>query len=81
MIDHRKEVIALQIYANLLGTWTDITNAGTIGDNKDPVTFVKEQLIYSDGSGTADCWKYDYINVQYDGKNYRIHPSMIQIVK
>ena len=23
---------------------------------------------------------YDYINVQHDGKNYRIHPSCIQII-
>ena len=23
---------------------------------------------------------YDYLNIQYNGKNYRIHPSFIQVV-
>ena len=27
-----------------------------------------------------DMFKYDYINVTVNNKNYRIHPSLIQIV-
>ena len=62
-----------KVYANLLGEWIDITDTGTIDDNQDPKIFIRE-----DGLETLS--KYDYINVQYDGKNYRIHPSLIQIV-
>lgn len=69
----------MRIYANLLGTWTDVTESGTL-ETQDPITFIKEGLEYSPNSLVAECFKYDYINVQYEGKNYRIHPSMIQIV-
>lgn len=62
-----------KVYANLLGEWIDITDTGTIDDNQDPKIFIRE-------SGLETLSKYDYINVQYDGKNYRIHPSLIQIV-
>lgn len=70
----------MKVYANLLGNWTDITETGTIADNQDPCTYIENCLRYEQDSTVADCFKYDYINVQYDGKNYRIHPSMIQIV-
>lgn len=60
-----------RVYANLLGNWTDITDTGKIhGSAAD--TYVKEEL--------QDMFKYDYVNVEYDGKNYRIHPSDIQVV-
>lgn len=62
-----------KVYANLLGEWIDITDTGTIDDNQDPKIFIRE-------GGLETLSKYDYINVQYDGKNYRIHPSLIQIV-
>lgn len=70
----------MRIYANLLGIWTDITDTGTIDDYQNPTTYFNEQLRYEGDSKTAECFKYDYINIQHDGKNYRIHPSMIQIV-
>ena len=70
----------MRIYANLLGSWTDITEDGTLADLRDPVTYIKEMLTYAPGSNVAECFKYDYINVQYKGHNYRLHPSMIQIV-
>lgn len=70
----------MRIYANLLGNWTDITDSGTLADLRDPVTYIKETLKYSENSNTAECFKYDYINVQYNGHNYRLHPSMIQII-
>ena len=69
-----------RIYANLLGEWVDITEVGTVADNKDPRTYFEENLKYIDGSHVAECFEYDYINIQYNGRNYRIHPSMIQIV-
>ena len=70
----------MKIFANLLGNWTDITNTGTVADCKDPTTYFKENLRYVEGETTAECFKYGYINVQYNNSNYRLHPSMIQIV-
>ncbi len=69
-----------RIYANLLGVWVDITNTGTVADLQKPVIYFEENLTYEDGSKVAKCFGYDYIHVQYNGKDYRIHPSMIQIV-
>lgn len=67
-------------YANLLGTWTDITETGTVEDHQDPHTYFEENLRYLGDESVPACFRFDYINVQYDGKNYRIHPSCIQIV-
>lgn len=69
-----------KIYANLLGKWTDITNEGTVADYQPPLKYFTENLTYSSGSNTANCFKFDYIHVQYRNKDYRLHPSMIQIV-
>lgn len=69
-----------RIYANLLGEWTDITDTGTVEDSQNPLLFFEENLTYTENSKTAKCFEYDYINIQYNGLNYRIHPSMIQIV-
>ena len=67
-------------YANLLGNWVDITDTGTVEDDQKPSTYFKEHLSYdADSRGTAFS-DYDYINIGYGGKNYRIHTSMIQIV-
>ena len=60
-----------RVYANLLGNWTNITDAGKIHGN-DAAIYIKEEL--------QDMFKYDYVNVEYGGNNYRIHPSDIQIV-
>ena len=67
-------------YANLLGNWVDITTNATVADHQDTVTYFEETLVFKNGSKIADCFEYDYIHVQYDGKDYRIHPSCIQIV-
>ena len=67
-------------YANLLGTWVDITTAGTVADHQDPTSYFAEELYCQEGSTVPECFKYGYINVQYEGKNYRIDPSCIQIV-
>lgn len=70
-----------RIYANLLGSWIDITDTGTVEDQQNPSAYFKENLRYMDGSTVAECFKYGYINIQYNGANYRIHPSCIQIVE
>lgn len=70
-----------RIFANLLGEWIDITDSGTVEDNQNPSAYFKENLCYIDNSTIAECFKYDYINVQYNKANYRIHPSCIQIVE
>lgn len=36
----------MRIYANLLGTWTDVTESGML-ETQDPITFIKEGLAYS----------------------------------
>lgn len=61
------------IYACLLGEWVNLTAShATIDDNKDANVWWEE-------NGTT-LFDYDYVNVQYRGKNYRIHPSSIQVV-
>lgn len=70
----------MRIYANLLGNWTDITDSGTVADHQNPITYFKENLSFNENSTVAKCFEYDYINVQYDNCNYRLHPSMIQII-
>lgn len=66
-------------YACLAGNWVDITDTGKVEDQT-PSVFFEEQLKYNNDSLVAECFKYDYINIQYDGKNYRINPVFIQIV-
>lgn len=61
----------IRIYANLIGTWTDISEDGEIF-NEDPITFYREswQTIFDN----------DYVNVGFEGVNYRLHPSQLQAV-
>ena len=70
----------MQIYANLLGTWTDITDTGTVADHQNPVTYFSENLTFNESEHLPECFRYNYIHVQYQGHDYRLHPSMIQIV-
>lgn len=70
-----------RIYASLLGEWIDITDTGTVEDHQNPLVYFEEKLYYIGDSTVAECFKYNYINVQYNGTNYRIHPSCIQIVE
>lgn len=70
----------MKIYANLIGNWIDITDCATIADCQNPVDYINEHLTYTKNSNVAECFKYDYVHIQYDGKDYRIHPSLIQIV-
>ena len=70
----------MRIYANLIGVWTDITESGTVANSQNPVKYFKENLSFCENSTVAECFKYGYIHVQYQGHDYRIHPSMIQII-
>ncbi len=70
----------MRVYACLLGEWIDITDTGTVADNQEPVKYFQEHLNYSNNSRYADCFAYDYIHIQYQGKDYRINPVFIQIV-
>ena len=55
-------------YANLLGTWTDITDDGTVEDGQPMAKFFEENLVFQDESTVAECFRYGYINVQYNEK-------------
>ena len=70
----------MRIYANLAGTWTDITDTGTVADGQSPTIYFAENLTFAEGTNVAECFKYGFIHVQYHGHDYRLHPSMIQIV-
>lgn len=70
----------MRIYACLLGEWVDITETATVADHQEPVKYFKENLEYLDGARYANCFKYDYIHIQYKDKDYRINPAFIQIV-
>lgn len=60
-----------RVYANLLGKWTDITDGGTV--HRVPAAqYIQEEL--------DKLFEYNYVNVSFGEKEYRIHPSDIQIV-
>ena len=80
-LNERKVVRIVRVYACLLGEWVDITEDGTVADCQNPVKYFEEHMVYQENSRYADCFKYDYIHVQYQGKDYRINPEFIQIVK
>lgn len=61
------------IYACLCGKWVNLSAANATVDNEKPVqTWWKEE--------NDKLFGYNYINIQYNGKNYRIHPSFLQVV-
>lgn len=63
------------IYACLCGEWQDLTAEPTasIGGNQTaPNIWYEEE--------GPDMFKYDYVNINYKGATYRIHPTFIQVV-
>lgn len=62
-----------KIYANLLGVWIQLNDSNATLDSHIPPSVWLEECL-------QDAFKFDYINVQYDNRNYRIHPTMLQIV-
>ncbi|EKC6437849.1 hypothetical protein OP531_000753 [Staphylococcus pseudintermedius] len=64
-----------EIHACLLGEWVNLSNKeNVIIDNRynDVNHWYKEQI--------ANLFEYDYINIEIDNVNYRIHPSFIQVL-
>ncbi len=74
------------IYACLLGNWVNLSddpNCVMGIYQKDPNTWWEENAeIWSPSTKETEHTMYqqDYINVHFQGKNYRIHPMFIQIV-
>lgn len=61
------------IYACLCGNWVNLTaEHATVDDGKDVNAWWEDE--------GPDMFTYNYLNIQCRGKNYRIHPSFIQIV-
>ena len=61
------------IYACLCGTLVNLSASNATVDDGMPVnTWWKNE--------GDKLFEYDYLNIQYNGKNYRIHPSFIQVV-
>ncbi|PTJ14083.1 hypothetical protein [Staphylococcus simulans] len=63
------------IYACLLGEWVNLSDSDKVViDNAytDANLWYKEQI--------NDLFNFNYINIQIDNVNYRIHPSFIQVL-
>lgn len=63
------------IYACLLGEWVNLSDSDNVViDNAytDANLWYKEQI--------NDLFNFNYINIQIDNVNYRIHPSFIQVL-
>ena len=58
------------IYACLCGTWVNLSVANATVDDGKPVN------IWWKEEGNK-LFEYDHLNIQYEGRNYRIHPSFI----
>lgn len=67
-----------RIYANLLGDWTDITDGGLVDGY--PAKELIQNLSYEKGSYKAKGLEYDYVNITFGEKSYRINLAMLQIV-
>lgn len=65
-----------KVYACILGKWECLTDdAGCTIDNNG-----QSELAWWNECA-QDMFKYDYVNICFEHKEYRIHPSFIQIVK
>lgn len=62
-----------KMYANLLGRWVDLHSdpKATVFES-DPSLYIEEQL--------QDMFEYNYVNIYFEGIEYRIHPSLIQVI-
>lgn len=84
-----KEVIllAIQIYANLLGEWVNLTedDACKIGSHLSSPTIWWEEnaeIWYPfNRENEHTMYQMSYVHISYKGKDYRIHPIHIQIVE
>lgn len=63
------------VYANLIGKWCCLNQDEkcVIGSNKvSPSQWWKEE--------GDKMFEYDYLNIHFEGVDYRIHPSFVQII-
>lgn len=73
------------VYANLIGTWhclNDDPDCKMGNNHSDPYTWWEENAeIHSPETKQENTfYDLDYININYKGVDYRIHPIHIQIV-
>lgn len=78
--------MATHVYANLIGTWTDLStdkNCKMGPRMTSPYIWWEENAdMYAPISKKeADTfYQQDYLMVHYNGVNYRLHPTHIQII-
>lgn len=63
------------VYACFLGEWVNLSESeDVVIDNSytDANFWYKEQI--------NNLFNFDYVNIQIDNVNYRIHPSFIQVL-
>ena len=68
-------------YANLLGNWTEITTLGTAQGSLASEKPVGRNVIPVPDCSPKELFGYDVVLVEYDGRNYWIHPSCIQVIE
>lgn len=69
------DIYMKNIYACLLGEWVNLSESDNVViDNAytDVNLWYKEKI--------DDLFNFNYINIQIDNVNYRIHPSFIQVL-
>ena len=70
-----------RIYACLLGEWVDITDKGQIRTYK-PVDFFEGHIGPQDPSLLmGSSFKFEFVEIMYEKKFYKINPTLIQIVE
>ena len=70
-----------RIYACLLGEWVDITDEGTI-QTYNPRDYFESHTSKPDISlMMGSSFKFEFVNILYKKKLYKINPSLIQIVE
>ncbi|MFZ7333624.1 hypothetical protein [Streptococcus pluranimalium] len=75
-----------EVHACLCGNWVNLTDDPdcVIGEHRqDPVTWWKEgSPIWASKNNNSNSYEsLDYVNIHYRGKDYRINPIFIQIVR
>lgn len=64
-----------KVYACLLGEWVNLSESDNVViDN----SYTDANLWYTEVGQTM--FDYNYIHIGYDGVDYKIHPSFIQVL-
>ena len=70
-----------RVYACLVGQWIDITDSATINGKYKPLDYFSRKTMHCEDSLLAECFRYDYIDIHFEKKIYRISPTLIQFVE